>query len=74
MIEPTAKSRFKPNIGRKGRIIRGAGALVVFGIAIATTQIHLLLTIALLVLGIFMLFEALQGWCALRACKIRTPF
>jgi hypothetical protein len=24
--------------------------------------------------GGFMIFEALRGWCVLRACKIKTPF
>jgi hypothetical protein len=24
--------------------------------------------------GLFVLFEAVRGWCLLRACKIKTPF
>jgi hypothetical protein len=23
--------------------------------------------------GLFVLFEALRGWCVLRACKLKTP-
>ena len=24
--------------------------------------------------GVFVLFEALRGWCVLRACGVKTPF
>ena len=66
------KSLFPPNIGNRGRLLRGliAAGLFVgawFGFAIATW-----LGIALVASGGFALFEALRGWCALRACGIKT--
>ena len=66
------KTLFSRNIDNKGRLIRGlcATALLVgsgFGFAVS-----LWLGIALMASGVFVAFEALQGWCALRACGIKT--
>jgi hypothetical protein len=33
-----------------------------------------ILAVIFLVAGLFTLYEAAQGWCALRACGIKTPF
>lgn len=35
---------------------------------------HVLLGILLIASAAFLLFEALRGWCALRACGVRTKF
>lgn len=66
------KSFFSRNIDNKGRLVRGLGALALlvgagFGFAVSVW-----LGIALLASGVFVAFEALRGWCALRACGIRT--
>lgn len=66
--------RFSRNIGHTGRIARGvvAAALLVgagFGFSAS-----LWLGIGLGVAGAFALFEALRGWCVLRACGIKTRF
>ncbi len=64
----------KPNIGVKGRVFRaiGATALCVGGIlAIEPTP---WLGLTLLVSSAFVLFEAVRGWCLLRACGIKTKF
>ena len=63
---------FPPNITNQGRIVRGLGALALligagFGFAASFW-----LGLVLLVSGGFVLFEALRGWCALRACGIKT--
>lgn len=60
------------NIDDKGRLIRGLGALALlvgggFGFTVSVW-----LGIALLTSGVFVAFEARRGWCALRACGIRT--
>jgi hypothetical protein len=72
-MENTGKPFFASNIGLKGRIVRGAGGLLMCGGAAALWQVHWLLTLLLGLSGAFMLFESLRGWCVLRACKIRTP-
>lgn len=42
-----------------------AGALVPYSAPLA---------FIFLLVGLFTLFEALRGWCAVRACGIKTPF
>jgi hypothetical protein len=64
------KPFFSPNINRLGRLVRGLGALALFvGAAFGFT---IWLGIALLTSGCFVAFEAARGWCALRACGIKT--
>jgi hypothetical protein len=66
------KTLFPRNIGTKGRIVRGLTAALLFagaGVAFAFLPwLGWILTAS----GAFVLFEALRGWCALRACGIRT--
>lgn len=61
-----------PNIERKGRIVRGVAAvtLLIAGI-IAATQI---VWLGLILIGssVFVAFEAMRGWCVMRACGIKT--
>ncbi len=66
------KPFFSRNIDNKGRLVRGLAALTLlvgagFGFASSTW-----LGIALMASGVFVAFEALRGWCALRACGIKT--
>jgi hypothetical protein len=66
------KALFSRNIDNKGRLVRGLGALALlvgagFGFAMSVW-----LGFALLASGVFVAFEALRGWCALRACGIKT--
>jgi hypothetical protein len=63
---------FSPNIGNKGRLIRGLGALVLLVGAGFGFTASVWLGVALLASGAFVLFESLRGWCALRACGIKT--
>ena len=66
------KNLFSPNIDNKGRLVRGCGAfLLLVGAGFAFTRSVWLGTV-LLGSGGFVLFEALRGWCALRACGIKT--
>ncbi|MBM3841170.1 MAG: DUF2892 domain-containing protein [Verrucomicrobia bacterium] len=66
------KPVFSRNIDNKGRLIRGAGALALFVGAAFGFTVSPWLGIALLGSGAFVAFEALRGWCALRACGIKT--
>jgi len=63
---------FSRNIGRGGRIFRGVNGvcLLVAGIFMAW---HIRwVSLILIVSGAFVLFEAVRGWCFLRACGIKT--
>ena len=63
----------KPNIDNKGRVARG-GMAVVFLLAGACLIPELPVLAAIFVLiGLFCAFEAWIGWCAVRACGVKTP-
>jgi len=66
------KPFFSRNIDNKGRLIRGLGALALLVGAGFGFTVSVWLGIALLTSGVFVAFEALRGWCALRACGIKT--
>jgi len=66
------KILFARNIDNKGRLVLGIGALALlvgsgFGFAVSVW-----LGLALVASGVFVAFEALPGWCFLRACGIKT--
>jgi hypothetical protein len=66
-------SFFAPNISRTGRWLRGlSGLLALAGglyLALASGQSWGWFIVAA---GVFMLYEALRGWCLARACGIKT--
>ncbi len=68
------KPIFSRNIDGKGRLIRFIGALVLFVGAGFGYCYSGWLSLVLAASGGFVLFEALRGWCALRACGIKTKF
>ena len=66
------KSFFSRNLDNRGRIVRGVGGgLFVIGGVIAC-QSNTWLGVGLSLSGGFMLFEAVRGWCVMRACGIKT--
>lgn len=65
----------KQNINRNGRLIRaGLGLACLLGAAFFIWSGQAWLALVFFVLGLFTLFEALRGWCAFRACGVKTPF
>jgi len=63
---------FAPNIDNRGRVVRGIiGCLLLAGGLIAVFSLWWLGAI-LLASAAFVLFEAIRGWCGLRACGIKT--
>jgi hypothetical protein len=72
-IETRITPRMKQNIDSKGRAARG-GTAVIFLLAggCLIPQTGLLATIFILI-GLFCAFEAWIGWCAIRACGVKTP-
>jgi hypothetical protein len=63
----------KPNIDNKGRVARG-GIAVVFLLAGACLMPEAPVFAAIFTLiGLFCAFEAWIGWCAVRACGVKTP-
>ena len=68
------KPIFSRNIDNKGRLVRGLAALALLVGAVFSFTVSVWLGLALLASGLFIAFEALRGWCALRACGIKTKF
>ena len=68
------KTWFSRNIDRRGRLLRGLTAIVLLAAALLARPLSRWLALALLISGIFTLFEAARGWCVLRACGIRTRY
>ena len=67
-------SFWSPNIERRGRLARGITALVLLAAAVILWRADIAVWPWVVgVSGLFVLFEAVRGWCLLRACKIRTP-
>ncbi len=63
----------KQNIDQKGRVARGSlDLLFLLAGACLVSQNGTLATL-FFACGVFVLFEALRGWCAVRACGIKTP-
>jgi hypothetical protein len=63
----------KPNIDKKGRVARGRIAVVfVLAGACLIPEASVLAAIFILI-GLFCAFEAWIGWCAVRACGVKTP-
>ena len=62
------------NIDRTGRLMRSRFALTLFITAGFAFAHALWLAVVLAFLGGFSLFEALRGWCMLRACGFKTRF
>jgi len=71
---PTNPKRFAPNIEKKGRLLRGLVAVALIIGGLVALKFSIILSFVLLASGAFVLFEALRGWCALRACGIKTKF
>jgi hypothetical protein len=67
------KRFFDPNIETKGRVMRAVTALLLFiASGVAFFRSTAWLGIALGLIGVFVAFEAVRGWCFLRACGIKT--
>jgi DUF2892 family protein len=66
------RRHFTRSLGTSGRTVRRLIAAVLILAAMVAIRFSATLGLLLLVPGLFFLFEALRGWCALRACGIRT--
>ena len=64
----------KQNIDKTGRVARGGLSLIFLLSAATLTSYSAPFALVCLLVGLFTLFEALRGWCAVRACGIKTPF
>ena len=71
---PATPKHFARNIETKGRILRAVAAVFLLAGAGIIYPSSFYLSLGLAAGGGFVLFEALRGWCALRACGIKTKY
>ncbi len=64
----------KQNIDSKGRATRGGIGVLCLLAAGCLAPVNGIFAVIFAVAGLFCLYEARKGWCALRACGIKTPF
>ena len=63
----------KPNIDNKGRVARGGMAAVFLLAGACLIQEAPVFAAIFALIGLFCAFEAWIGWCAVRACGVKTP-
>ena len=63
---------FRPNIGRQGRIARGVIGTLCLIAGIIIVDFKLWLGLIFVAAGLFAIYEALRGWCLVRACGVKT--
>jgi len=66
--------QMKQNIDATGRAARGGIGLLFLLAAGCLVPVNGVLAGLFAVAGVFALWEASRGWCALRACGIKLPF
>jgi hypothetical protein len=64
----------KQNIDAKGRATRGGIGAIFLLAAGCLVPVNGILAVVFGIAGLFTIYEAAKGWCALRACGIKTPF
>jgi hypothetical protein len=63
---------FRRNIDNRGRLIRAVYGVLMIGLGIVAFSGSAWIAGGLLALGVLGLFEAVRGWCIVRACGIKT--
>jgi len=63
---------FKQNINTRGRLIRGTAGVAMIVAGLLLSREDGWICVALVASGGFVLYEAVRGWCIMRACGIRT--
>jgi hypothetical protein len=66
--------RLAPNIDNKGRLFRAGGAVVIIIAAVVFWPKSTAVGAGLALTSAFLAFEAVRGWCGLRACGVKTKF
>jgi len=65
---------FAPNIDSRGRIIRAIWAVLMIVAGGLTLGVNVWISVVLFAFGGLAAFEALRGWCVMRACGVKTKF
>ena len=63
---------FTRNIDRRGRIVRAVWGAALITVGVLIFKHHPWVCIGLVACGVFAVYEAVRGWCLMRACGIKT--
>jgi hypothetical protein len=63
----------RPNIDAKGRAARGGLAVIFLLAGLWLLETAVVLAWVFILVGLFCSFESWVGWCAVRACGVKTP-
>jgi uncharacterized membrane protein len=63
---------FAKNIDRRGRIVRAVWGVSLLVAGLLLWERSRWICLALAGFGVFALYEAVRGWCLMRACGIKT--
>ena len=63
---------FATNIDRRGRIVRAVWGAALITVGVLIFKHHPWVCIGLVACGVFAVYEAVRGWCLMRACGIKT--
>lgn len=66
------KKFFARNLETRGRVVRGIAGVALLVMGVALCGVNVLAAVVSIVCGVFVLFEAVRGWCLMRACGIKT--
>ena len=69
---PYCMSLFRQNIGYQSRMARGVIGAILLMAGIIMADIELWACLALVLLGLIAIFEAVRGWCLTRVLRGRT--
>lgn len=72
VVESSMSKLLTPNISGWGRVVRALWGLALVAAAFLISSVPTWLSVVLVGAGGFALFEAVQGWCVVRACGIKT--
>jgi len=64
----------KQNIDSTGRAARGGIGVLFLLAGGCLIPVNGVLAVLFALAGLFAIWEALRGWCALRACGVKLPF
>jgi hypothetical protein len=65
---------FSRNLDARGRLVRGSLGVALMVTGLLVSQPDGWACVLLVASGGFVLYEAVRGWCVMRACGIRTPW
>ncbi len=65
---------FQRNIDRRGRVARAIFGAVLVVAGLSLVSLAWWACAVLVAFGLLATFEALRGWCVMRACGVKTRF